>query len=98
MTQLEKLKSEFPNLVVDDGCFFANYEDWSVDYPLTVTPDSSVVLNAELIIEDHYENREILSNPEDKDPEKEIYKEVSGNEYIQREFGGSYSKAFKNTK
>lgn len=98
MTELEKIKEEYPNVCYAESCFFENHEEWINDNPLTVTPSSFIVIDANAVINDHFEGRDVLINPDERNPENQVYAPISGREYVKQEYAGNYFKAFSSIK
>lgn len=96
-TQLETLLETYDDLKYEDSLFFADIIAYMEDEALTVTPTSPVCINADAVIEDFFDQREGLINPDEKDPQQEIYAPVSGKEYISQYYK-DYNEAFQSVK
>lgn len=78
MTEIEQLITKYPDAYYDDDTLFRNIEDWGEDIPLEQGIDS--------LIDDYFEGMELLSNPNEKDPQNALYEAVSGRQYVKETF------------
>lgn len=89
-SQLQILKSEYPELEYQDGFFYesSRSEDFLID---KVT---GIPINAVNVIVRHYSGYPITVNHPSGNPELETETRVSGSRYLYHQFGNDLTKAF----
>lgn len=92
-TLLETLLELYPNLEYEDGFLYPDFDEDGY-----LTDEDGKSLDGTAIVEEHFEGKEICTNPMEPDPRKEIYAPASGKENIEYWHSGDYNKALKSIK
>lgn len=83
-TEIENLLAIYPELEYEDGFLYPNKDD-----------DGYISKEADSLIAEFFEGREIPENPNEYDPEKMNYIPVSGLEYIKYRFNNDFNLALQ---
>lgn len=89
-TTLETLKKLYPHLEYEDGFLYPGSE--AEGY---LRDEDGKALDGTAILEDHFDQHDICTNPMESDPTKEVYAPASGKENIEYWHNNDYNAALK---